>query len=177
MSEEEREILRRLLSVDFDGVDALRAQAEAVRDVESNCTCGCPSITPHLDHGSAPPASCRSPIPAELAEMNRPDGIPRTVLCFLDEDGYVGNLECVYYDDAVPEWPDPRRCAVLIRDEQRYLEAVGLPSGATVRPHNPYDRWVSFEEQQDGGFCASTWSGYRECLAADGTEVSRVFTK
>ena len=109
--------------------------------------------------------------------MNRADGIPRTVLCFLDEDGYVANLECVYYDDAIPEWPDPGSCAVLVRDEQGYLEAVALPSGATVRPQDPDDRWVSFEEQSDGGFCASTWSGYRECSSADGTEVSRAFTK
>ena len=109
--------------------------------------------------------------------MDRADGIPRAVLCFLDEDGYIANLECVYYDDAIPEWPDPGRCAVLIRDEQGYLETVALPGGATVRPHDPGDRWVSFEEQTGGGFCASTWNGYRECWAADGTEVSRVFTK
>lgn len=64
--------------------------------------------------------------------MDRADGIPRAVLCFLDEDGYIANLECVYYDDAIPEWPDPGRCAVLIRDGQGYLETVALPGGATV---------------------------------------------
>ena len=176
-SEEERNVLRRLLSVDFDGVGAVRAQADAVRHVELNCTCGCPSITPHVDRAVAPPAHCRSPLPAELAEMGRTDGIPRTVMCFLDEDGYLANLECVYYDDAIPEWPDPRLCAVLIRDEQGYLENVVLPSGASVRPHDADDRWVSFEEQNDGGFCASTWNGFRECWAANGTELSRTFTK
>jgi len=109
--------------------------------------------------------------------MDRADGEPRTVLCFLDEEGYIANLECVYYDDAISEWPNPARCAVLIRDEQGYLETIALPSGATVKPHDSGDRWVSFEEQKGGGFCASTWSGYWECWAADGAEVSRVFAK
>jgi hypothetical protein len=109
--------------------------------------------------------------------MSRSDGIPRTVLCFLDSAGYISNLECVYYDDAVPEWPAPDRCAVLLRDADRYLEAVTLPSGAIVQPHETGDRWVSLEGQDDGGFCAATWSGYRECFAGDGPEQTRVFVK
>ena len=173
----ERAVLKRLLAVDFDGVEALRAQANAVVEVELNCTCGCPSITPTLDRSAAPPAHCSSPLPAELVELNRTDGIPRSVLCFLDDDGYLGNLECVYYDDAAAEWPEPRNCAVLVRDDLRYLQAVGLPSGTVVHPHELGDRWVSFEEQSDGGFCASTWSGYRECFGPDGALRSRDFTK
>lgn len=173
----EREILDRLLTVDFPGAEALRIQAGTVREVEPNCTCGCPSITPHVDRTAAPPARSSSPLPVELAEMDRPAGVPRTVLCFLDEQGYLSNLECVYYDDPLPEWPAPKDCAVLVRDDERYLAAVSLPGGATVRPHEAGDRWVSFEEGQDGGFCASTWSGFRECFGRDGTEISRVFTK
>jgi len=98
-------------------------------------------------------------------------GVVRTVPCFLDADGYLANLECVYHDDACLEWPTPDDCAVLLRDAQRYLEGVALPSGATVRPHQPEDRWVSFEGQSDGGFCAVTWSGYCECFARDGSEL------
>jgi len=54
------------------------------------------------------------------------------------------------------------RYAVLLRDEQRYLEAVAVPSGALVRPRERGDRWVSFQPQSDGGLCAATWSDYRE---------------
>jgi hypothetical protein len=95
----------------------------------------------------------------------------------LDDDGYMANQECVYYDDARPEWPKANERAVLLRDAERYLEAVALPSGAVVRPRQPGDRWVSFEEQSDGGFCAATWSGYRECFAGDGSELTRIFVK
>jgi hypothetical protein len=173
----EREVLARLLSVEFQGAESLRIQAASILGAVPNCTCGCPSITPHVDHDAAPPARGGSLLPVELAEMARADGVPRTVLCFLDPDGYLANLECVYYDDVRPEWPRADQCAVLLRDDQRYLEAVALPSGALVRPRERGDRWVSFEPQSEGGFCAATWSGYRECFAGDGSEVARTFTK
>lgn len=108
--------------------------------------------------------------------MRRADGVPRTVLCFLDRDGYLANLECVYYDDTMPQWPDPRDCAVLLHDNERHLEAVLLPSGALVRPYQSSDRWRLVEMHEDHGFCATTGSGYRECYAADGNLLSRVLT-
>lgn len=169
----EREVLARLLSVEFDGAGSLRLQAAAVLGAEPNCACGCPSITPHVDRNAAPPARLGSVLPVELAEMARADGVPREVLCFLDGDGYLGNLECVYYDEPRPEWPPPDRCAVLVRDEHG-LASVLLAAGADVRPHEPADRWASFEPHDDGGFCAATLSGYRECFAPDGTPLSRV---
>ena len=177
ISEAERGVLTRLLSVEFEGAHALRSQAENIIGVDLNCTCGCPSITPHVNHDAAPPAKCSSPLPAELAELDRADGVPRTVLCFLDGEGYLGNLECVYYDDSRLEWPKPEECAVLLRDTQGYLEGVALPTGPTVRPQEQGDRWVSFEGLSDGGFCAVTWSGYRESFGRDGTELSRVIVK
>jgi hypothetical protein len=79
-----------LLSVDFDGADSLRSQVQAIRGVEPNCTCGCPSITPEIDRTAAPPSGSASPLPVELAELSREDGVPRTVLCFLDA-GYLTN--------------------------------------------------------------------------------------
>ena len=169
----EREVLARLLSVEFDGAEPLRIQAASILGAEPNCSCGCPSITPIVDRGAAPPARLSSLLPVELAEIDRADGVPRTVLCFLDRDGYLGNVECVYYDEARPEWPPPDRCAVLVRDAQG-LASVLLTNGAAVRPHDPADRWVSFEANGDGGFCAATRSGYRECFAPDGSPLSRV---
>lgn len=106
-------VLRRLVSVDFSGVEQLRAQVESIREVELNCTCGCPSFTPVIDRQASPPALQRSILPTELVEEERADGIPRTVIWFADQDGYVVNVECVYYDDAINEWPDPSACTLL----------------------------------------------------------------
>jgi hypothetical protein len=112
ISEVEQRILGRLLSVEFDGVQKLRAQAAHISGVEPNCTCGCPSITPTIDRSLAPPASGPRILPVELQELERQNGIERTVICFLDDDGYLSNLECVFYDDAIDEWPDADECAV-----------------------------------------------------------------
>ena len=116
-------------------------------------------------------------LPVELFEMDRADGVQRTVLCFLDSDGYLANLECVYYDDALSEWPRVDQCAVLLHDDQHHLEAVALPSRAIVRPRELGDRWTSFDPQSDGGFCASTRSGYRESFDRDGHEVARTLVR
>jgi hypothetical protein len=175
-TDREFDILRRLTSVEFEGVEAIREQIGAIRGVEPNCACGCPSVTPHLDRTLASPHHGRSPLPVELAELHRPDGIARTVLCFLDDDGYIVNLECVYYDDPIAQWPDPDHCAVLLKGERSGWQAVALPNGRLVRPQQANDMWVSFEAAPDGGFCASTHRRLRECYAADGTLTTRDFT-
>lgn len=176
IAEAEQRILSRLLSVEFDGVQELRAQATHISSVEPNCTCGCPSISPAIDRSLAPPANGPRILPVELQELERPMGLERTVICFLDEDGYLANLECVFYDDAVDEWPDVDRCAVLLRDAHRYLTAVHLPGGAHVSPRESGDQWVSFEPEGTG-FSAATWNAWRETYSADGDLVARAFTK
>lgn len=176
ISEAEQRILSRLLSVEFEGVQELRAQATHISSVESNCTCGCPSITPNIDRSLAPPATGPRILPVELLELERSDGLERTVICFLDEHGYLANLECVFYDDAVDEWPEADQCAVLLRDSERYLNAVRLPSGAQVTPQDSGDHWVSFEIEPNG-FSAATWNGWRETYSAEGQLTTRVFTK
>ena len=177
LSDIERRVLTRLLSVEFPGVEALRIQVEMIHGAELNCTCGCPSITPIVDRDAAPAARGRSKLPVELVEMSRRDGVGRSVLCFVDPGGYLGNLECVYYDDPRAEWPDPGGCAVVLRDERGYTQAVQLPAGVLVRPLDPSDRWTSFEPADTGGFCATTFTGYRECFDPDGVLASRDFVK
>lgn len=108
----ELEIMRLLASADFEGVDELRAQIASVSHVEPNCSCGCPSFTPVLDRTAVPQSSQRSILPSELIEESRADGVPRTVIWFADRDGYIANVECVYYDDARNEWPDPAACTL-----------------------------------------------------------------
>jgi hypothetical protein len=113
VGEVELAVLRRLVSVDFPGVEELRAQIETIREVESNCTCGCPSFTPRIDRNAAPPAPVGTLLPTELVEEYREGGVPRTVIWFADRDGFIANIECVYYDDAIDEWPDPSRCTLV----------------------------------------------------------------
>lgn len=106
-------VLRRLASAHFIGVEQVRLQIESIREVEPNCTCGCPSFTPIVDRQVTPPAPWRSILPTELVEEERAGGIPRTVIWFADQDGYIANVECVYYDDALNEWPDAAECTLL----------------------------------------------------------------
>lgn len=176
ISEAEQRILSRLFSVEFGGVHELRAQAAHISSVEPSCTCGCPSMTPKIDRSLAPAATGPRILPVELVELERPGGLERTVICFLDEHGYLANLECVFYDDAVDEWPEADQCAVLLRDSERYLNAVRLPSGAQVTPQDTGNHWVLFEIEPNG-FSAVTWNGWRETYDATGALRSRAFTK
>ena len=112
VSETEMEVMNRLASVEFEGVVQLRAQIAIISVVEPNCVCGCPSFTPVIDRSVAPASPLRTVLPTELVEAERDDGVPRTVIWFADAEGYIANVECVYYDDALPEWPDPRQCTI-----------------------------------------------------------------
>jgi len=80
----------------------------------------------------------------------------------------------VYYDETLPQWPDPQSCAVLVADEHRRLKAVRLPAGALIQPYDAGDRWITSEFGEDGGFGATTLSNYREYFAPDGVLISRV---
>lgn len=168
----EQEVLDRLLTMEFEGVQELRKQVLHILGVESNCTCGCPSITPFVDRSQSPPAPGFSILPVELQEFMRPSGIARTVLCFLDADGYLGNLECVYYDDAIPEWPPIQTSVVLLSDSSRRLISALLPGGAQVSPADDNDHWVTVNEV-DSGFRAVTQNSWTETFDASGQLISR----
>ena len=112
VTETEVKVMNRLASVEFEGVIQLRAQIASIRQVEPNCACGCPSFTPVIDRSAAPASPLRTLLPTELVEEERSDGVPRTVIWFADAEGYIANVECVYYDPALPEWPDPRQCTI-----------------------------------------------------------------
>jgi hypothetical protein len=76
---------------------------------------GNPTVVTFSDgdrHAWVPASPQRSLLPSELVEESRPDGVPRTVIWFADSDGFISNVECVYYDEARNEWPDPARCWV-----------------------------------------------------------------
>lgn len=172
----EQEVLDRLLTMEFEGVQELRKQARHILGVESNCTCGCPSITPFVDCTQAPPAPGPRYLPVELVELTRPSGISRTVICFLDADGYLGNLECVYYDDAIAEWPSVNNSVVLLSDSNRHHISALLPSGAQVSPTDANDHWVSIN-LVDPGFRATTQKSWIETFDASGKLISRAPTQ
>ncbi|UKA50067.1 hypothetical protein LFT48_00515 [Arthrobacter sp. FW305-123] len=172
ITDSEQEILRRLLTMEFEGVGIFREQARHILGVESDCICGCPSIKIHVDRTKAPAASWTRLLP-ELEELTRPSGVPSSVFCLLDEDGYLANLECVYYDGVVTEWPPSDRCAVILRDSERNMSAVLLPSDVLVKPCNTGDSWASFGKE-GMGFSATTRSGWTETYDANGRLVSRV---
>lgn len=112
ITETEVEVMTRLASIEFGGVLQLREQIASVREVESSCTCGCPSFAPVVDRSVARASPWKAVLPTELVEEERSDGVPRTVIWFADADGFIANVECVYYDEARDEWPDLRRCTV-----------------------------------------------------------------
>jgi len=177
MSAAEEAVVARLLSSDFDGVEALQLQAAHIMGVESNCTCGCPSLTPSIDRSLAPPIQpVRTKLSPELLEIDRQDGVGREVLSFADGDGYLANIECVYYDDPIDEWPDPTNCALVLRDDLGYVVSMQLPSGATIRPQISNDAW-SVLDFAGPGLIATTFSGWREEFDAEGGLRSRTFVK
>lgn len=172
ITDSEQEILKLLLSMEFEGAAVFRTQAMHILGVESDCICGCPSIKIHVDRAKAAPALGIRILPTQLEELSRADGVPSSVLCLLDRDGYLANLECVYYDEVVTDWPASNRSAIVLRDSARNVSAVLLPSGVLVNPHKEGDSWISFRKEKLG-FTATTRSGWTETYDAAGRLVSR----
>jgi hypothetical protein len=105
----ERAVLDELLSHEFDGAVALRAQMQSVT-VVANCRCGCPTIDLEVC-ADAPRADIAGPLaPVELIDTSTdPEG---TVLLFI-RDGVMWRLEYVWYGDGPrPDWPTREQLAV-----------------------------------------------------------------
>jgi hypothetical protein len=98
--------LELLLSADFEGAADLRIQAKSAMSV-GGCACPCPSVDLLVSDPDAKPVPMPSRVvPAELQIAPNEDGIPGTVILFVD-DGRLSYLEYVYYTDEVPAvWPD-----------------------------------------------------------------------
>ena len=103
MTPAERAALEKVLSIDFVGVEQLRAQVESAL-VVSRCDCGCPTFDLAVA-ASAPKAQVeRSPVPSELRDNSLEQ--PGEVILFV-EDGYLRSLEYVSPTGTPPaEWPD-----------------------------------------------------------------------
>jgi hypothetical protein len=97
----ERAVLNALLSVEFDGVDQLRREAEAAV-VVGGCGCGCPSI----DFYSEPDQGMHIRVNASHGDF---DG-----LFLFTVDGRLGGIEWVGAsgDGDPAEFPDPATLSI-----------------------------------------------------------------
>ncbi len=95
----EQVLLDGLLSLDFDGVAALRAQARDVR-VAPGCTCGCGSLDLFVAATSSL-STAPSPIPAEAAVLDDAGEEIGGLLLFLDA-GRLSYMEVYSYFDPLP---------------------------------------------------------------------------
>jgi hypothetical protein len=107
----ERDVLELLLSVSFDGVEVLRAQARNVL-VTDHCACGCPSI--ELDVPTTAPAAAVSSclVPAR-GQVDPLDDDPAGQIIVLLTDGRLSYLEYLWPTPSPPTtWPPLERITV-----------------------------------------------------------------
>ena len=109
----ERAILDFLLTAEFQGRAALRAQADHAR-VTGRCSCGCATVDLTVDRTAAPPAQVSKSMVAEAMSSDGEYGL----LLFVD-DGYLSSVE-IYGNVAEPppEFPPP----------SAFVEPLGAPA-------------------------------------------------
>lgn len=98
----ERAVLQKLLTVEFPGAGDLRAQLPHAL-VVGCCTCGCATITLAVDASSAAPAAVTSgaPVSADISDEDQDAG----VILLVDNAGYMSCLEVYSIGDPVREFP------------------------------------------------------------------------
>jgi len=113
LDEAEQQVLDRLLSEDFPGVDRLRVQRASVL-AQRTCRCGCASIDLVVD-SSAPLASVGDTV-AVSAHAELPEPIGPVMIVLFVHDGRLSLMEIASYGHHVPDrWPacedlDIERC-------------------------------------------------------------------
>jgi hypothetical protein len=103
LTDEERAALEFLLSIDFPGSDAFRAQARTAR-ADALCDCGCASVRLVIDE-TAPcaPAGHTYPIVDSTGQPD-PDRAPVDLTLFA-KDGRLFSLDVTTYDSPPhPPW-------------------------------------------------------------------------
>ena len=98
----ERVVLQKLLSVEFHGVEDLRAQLTQAL-VVGCCTCGCATITLAVDAMSAEPAAVVSgaPVSADISDEEQDAG----VILLVDAAGYMSCLEIYSIGNPIRQLP------------------------------------------------------------------------
>ncbi|MCW6003744.1 hypothetical protein K1W54_04005 [Micromonospora sp. CPCC 205371] len=89
LSDDERAVMARLLSVPFPGRDELRAQLPFAT-VEGRCGCGCATVNLAVERAAAPaPVLSSAPVSADLSDGEYYAGI----VLLVDGEGYLSCLE------------------------------------------------------------------------------------
>lgn len=102
LTAEERRVVAFMLSIEGEGIDALRSQVEHVT-VVSRCKCGCPSVDFEVDRDKAPQSIDFAWRPAVNAESrNREGSVGIFDLMLWADEGWLGGIELVTYGDEVP---------------------------------------------------------------------------
>lgn len=103
LTERERAVLDAMLSVDFDGVDGLRREAEQAT-VVGGCGCGCPSIDFYKQVGAGMRVRVNAATPGHF------DG-----LFLYTVGGRLGGIEWVGSPEEgnPPEFPDPSTFTIM----------------------------------------------------------------
>jgi hypothetical protein len=97
LSETERQVLDKMLALDFPGAAELRVQASSAR-VSGGCDCGCPTIDLVVVDGALPAAvTSRTPVNAEV------DGVTGGGLIVFVDEGRLSRLEYYSAEDSPPE--------------------------------------------------------------------------
>jgi hypothetical protein len=117
LNEAELSILDALLTVDFPGAAAFRAQVPHTM-VIGRCDCGCPTVDLSVQlivpASSVDTPSRLAPVEGRVTPIaNEPPG---DIILFVD-DGRMSCLEYVSFDDPSPsEWPSLGRVTVVRTD-------------------------------------------------------------
>ncbi|MEU1244237.1 hypothetical protein ABZ388_28125 [Micromonospora parva] len=89
LSDVERDVIARLLSVPFRGRDELRAQLPFAT-VEGRCGCGCATVNLAVDRAAAPaPVLSAAPVSADISN----DEFYAGIVLLVDGEGYLCCLE------------------------------------------------------------------------------------
>ncbi|MEH1166457.1 hypothetical protein V6V47_13820 [Micromonospora sp. CPCC 205539] len=85
LSETERDVIARLLSVPFPGRDELRAQLP-LATVEGRCGCGCVTVSLAVDRAAAPATVLSgAPVSADISD----DEFDAGIVLLVDGEGYL----------------------------------------------------------------------------------------
>lgn len=120
LSEAEKHVLTKMLSIDFPGAEELRSQVSRAL-VVGKCDCGCPTVDIEVEPGVSPsPVRARHRLTPVEGRVKPLGGEPTADIILFVDDGRLACLEYVAYSDPAPSgWPHPDRIRVLRLDDPR----------------------------------------------------------
>lgn len=149
LTEEERGVLDFLLSAEFPGAEALRAQARHAQEPGGEpCPCGCPTFSLTVDRSLTDRAALAFDVPVIVsASYSLEDGTPGGELLLFQAEGargWIGVVEVTWYGDEPPSMlPPPSLCHPPEPDPRLFWD----PS--RPRPRESVTAWKRFRRRVD----------------------------